>query len=375
MSTRSKKFNGLAGSLPENEESDFPTQSVIISRLQTVTSRKPIHTDDTFNKLEIAQRLKLRNGNSVSYHDRSPIGSPVQSIDETDTTLHNIDDILSLSIKDKQPYNLIDRCINVILNTWNPFDIAEQSIVDIETELMDQIPTDYEALFNHFYNSSAEICSVLHRITSKILSDRLLLDGTKMIHIPNNPDEFNQTFGDLSNIASNDPNRNRRTMSTDSVTSPSTKSNNLSRLKLHNERSNQIDGKFEKSCRRLLFQRPCPYLDYHASILRMESEQNDDETIPAPIQTANSYESRSSNGVLQMSVFKKDKKNKIKHPVVECEGCGELMDMNDAELQQSVITYEVQCIGETFFFHDELCVNLRKYKEIIRKYVAESGEK
>ena len=48
------------------------------------------------------------------------------------------------------------------------------------------------------------------------------------------------------------------------------------------------------------------------------------------------------------------------------------MDMNDIYLQTKVITYEVLCINETFFFHDELCVNLRKYKKIIRKYVSES---
>ena len=48
------------------------------------------------------------------------------------------------------------------------------------------------------------------------------------------------------------------------------------------------------------------------------------------------------------------------------------MDMNDVNLQREVLTYDVLCISETFFFHDELCVNLRKYKEIIRKYVSES---
>ena len=48
------------------------------------------------------------------------------------------------------------------------------------------------------------------------------------------------------------------------------------------------------------------------------------------------------------------------------------MDMNDDKLQMKVITYDVLCIGQTFFFHDEFCVNLRKYKEIIRKYVSES---
>ena len=68
---------------------------------------------------------------------------------------------------------------------------------------------------------------------------------------------------------------------------------------------------------------------------------------------------------------KKKKKEKVRHPVVECEGCGEAMDMNDVSLQDEVMTFSVLCINETFFFHDEICVNLRKYKEIIRKYVSE----
>ena len=56
---------------------------------------------------------------------------------------------------------------------------------------------------------------------------------------------------------------------------------------------------------------------------------------------------------------------------VKCVGCGGLMDMNDAELRGTVMTYEVYCINETFFFHDGICVALRKYKEIIRKYMVE----
>lgn len=47
--------------------------------------------------------------------------------------------------------------------------------------------------------------------------------------------------------------------------------------------------------------------------------------------------------------------------------------MNDEKLQMKVVAMDVLCIGQTFFFHDEFCVNLRKYKEIIRKYVSESG--
>ena len=110
---------GSPGHLPEDEESDFPTQSATISRLQQVTSMRRPQSNETFNTLEIAHKLKLRNGNSISHND----GSPVQSIESAGD--NNITDILSLSIKDKEIYKVIDRCVNHIINKWNPSKLSD----------------------------------------------------------------------------------------------------------------------------------------------------------------------------------------------------------------------------------------------------------
>merc|ERR1719242_857157 len=65
---------------------------------------------------------------------------------------------------------------------------------------------------------------------------------------------------------------------------------------------------------------------------------------------------------------KPSKNKKMKHPIVECEGCGNMMNMNDPQLQCTVITFTIPCMEESpFFFHDEICINLRRYKEAIRK--------
>ena len=161
---------GAAGHLPENEESDFPGQSVTISRLQQVTSmRRPQQIDETFNTLEIAHKLKLRNRHSASFNDRATVPSLVSIGDDDELQRHNITDILSLSVKDQETYKLIDRCVYQITTRWNPSVIADKSTLDIESELMENLPEDYDALFDHFYNSSDEICSVLHKVASKIV--------------------------------------------------------------------------------------------------------------------------------------------------------------------------------------------------------------
>lgn len=49
-------------------------------------------------------------------------------------------------------------------------------------------------------------------------------------------------------------------------------------------------------------------------------------------------------------------------------GCGQMMNMNDPLLQRTVITFTVSSMEEApFFFHDDICITLRRYKEVIRR--------
>ena len=156
----------------------------------------------------------------------------------------------------------------------------------------------------------------------------------------------------MSNIAIDAQTIRNRTFSTETAGSVASITS-AHRLKLRNARSGKTDGKFEELSRGLLFQRPCPYLDYHQNILKLELEQkleiplykpktqngksvrnrspstdddyydeDDDEDIgQAKMGQNNSNRSHTGSGSrVQLGVFKKEKKPKIKHPIVECEG-------------------------------------------------------
>ena len=193
-----QQWHDYGGSLPEEEEKDFPTMSATINKLEKVNTfrgwKKNRDSDDQlaediggiakqftsrrgpvmeFNKNNT--RLQLFNNasnrsNGSNHHQNNSMGQFGDDNDDgTDIQQNDIHDVISASIKNDSIYKLIDQCLHLILTVWDPTVIVKKTTLDIESELILNLCDTYEALLDQFYNSSHEICTILHQIACKIV--------------------------------------------------------------------------------------------------------------------------------------------------------------------------------------------------------------
>eukprot|EP01083_Nonionella_stella_P080159 220125_1 len=332
------------------------------------------------------QQLSSNIRDNIAALESSPVGADaghydIEPLNRDNIHGYKLSDLLNGFVEDTNTLNCFDECIHCIVSEY-----TDSTLLNVKMHAMDRILTQKctdsrQRLFDIVIDSDHQVLSTLLRIARKMKAIRLVQNTQQMIHIPHNIEEVQFVIEQLGNDAKPKQKRKTKAASKDAIIVYEDSNDDE---KQENKDDDEASEEEWDSAAELVTMKSLSGVQ-GLSDLKFTNKTLYNETdlykkrdvlkkknlINFEFAKSKSNEATQNTAQVEMisAPSNSARQKKEGHPTVKCEGCG-----NDIVLNveyDNCITYTAKIIGpnKLFYFHDELCVTLRRMKESCRRYV------